>query len=93
MPGYDGTGPKGLGPMTGGGGGFCLLKFPGAPDEFLTGFVGRSGHPVRLRSHRIGTDLESLHARIWNVETAIRRIQRRVAALAATPTETGNSGS
>ena len=93
MPGYDGTGPKGLGPMTGGGRGFCLLKFPGAPNESLTGFVGQSGHPVRLRFHGIGADLESLQARIWNVETAIRCIQRRVGALEATHTETRNSGS
>jgi hypothetical protein len=41
----------------------------------------------------MGADLESLRARIWNVETAIRSIQRRVAALEATPTETGNFGS
>jgi hypothetical protein len=25
MPGFDGTGPKGLGPMTGGGRGFCAM--------------------------------------------------------------------
>jgi len=93
MPGYDGTGPKGLRPMTGRGGGFCLLKLPSSPDESLTGFAGRSGYPVRIPSHGMKTDLESLRARIWNVETAIRSIQRRVAALEATPTETGNFGS
>jgi len=43
MPGYDGTGPKGMGPMTGGGGGFCVLKLPSSPEESLTGFAGRSG--------------------------------------------------
>ena len=25
MPGFDGTGPRGMGPMTGGGGGFCAV--------------------------------------------------------------------
>ncbi|MBN1522545.1 MAG: DUF5320 domain-containing protein [Candidatus Aureabacteria bacterium] len=25
MPGFDGTGPRGMGPMTGGGRGFCVL--------------------------------------------------------------------
>lgn len=90
MPGYDGTGPQGWGPMTGGGGGFCLLKLPGSPDEPLTGFAGRAGYPVRIPSHGMGTDLESLRARIRSVETAIRSIQRRVAVLEATPTETGN---
>jgi hypothetical protein len=41
MPEYDGTEPKGLGPMAGGGGGFCLLKLSGSADELLTGFVGQ----------------------------------------------------
>ncbi|MGQ9733283.1 MAG: DUF5320 domain-containing protein [Candidatus Zipacnadales bacterium] len=35
MPGFDGTGPMGLGPMTGGGRGFCVLPL-GAPPVPLT---------------------------------------------------------
>ena len=31
MPGFDGTGPNGLGPMTGGGRGFCTLPAGRAP--------------------------------------------------------------
>jgi len=54
MPGYDGTGPKGEGPMTGRGGGFCLLKIPRSPDEPKTGFVGLSGKPVALLRRRSG---------------------------------------
>ena len=30
MPGFDGTGPRGMGPMTGGGRGFCALPLPPA---------------------------------------------------------------
>ena len=30
MPGFDGTGPRGMGPMTGGGRGFCALPLPAA---------------------------------------------------------------
>ncbi len=26
MPGFDGTGPRGMGPMTGGGRGFCVVQ-------------------------------------------------------------------
>lgn len=48
MPGYDGTGPKGEGPMTGRGGGYCLLKIPRNPDKPRTGFAGLSGKPVAL---------------------------------------------
>jgi hypothetical protein len=29
MPGFDGTGPMGMGPMTGGGRGFCSPRGPG----------------------------------------------------------------
>ncbi len=28
MPGFDGTGPRGMGPMTGGGRGFCAVSLP-----------------------------------------------------------------
>jgi hypothetical protein len=27
MPGFDGTGPRGMGPMTGGGRGFCAMPY------------------------------------------------------------------
>ena len=30
MPGFDGTGPRGLGPMTGGGRGFCAIPLSGS---------------------------------------------------------------
>ncbi len=35
MPGMDGTGPRGLGPMTGGGRGWCNPYFWGARFPFL----------------------------------------------------------
>jgi len=31
MPGFDGTGPRGMGPMTGGGRGFCAIPGYGTP--------------------------------------------------------------
>ncbi len=31
MPGLDGTGPRGMGPMTGGGRGFCAAYLPASP--------------------------------------------------------------
>ena len=31
MPGFDGTGPRGMGPMTGGGRGFCAILGYGVP--------------------------------------------------------------
>jgi len=81
MPGYDGTGPRGRGPMTGKGRGFCLLKISGGPDEPLSGFAGRSGLPVRFRLDRLGMDSVSLSLRAQHLEAELRDIRRRIAAL------------
>ena len=35
MPGFDGTGPRGLGPMTGGGRGFCNPSFRGMGAPYM----------------------------------------------------------
>ena len=35
MPGFDGTGPRGMGPMTGGGRGFCAVPLPGAWPTYM----------------------------------------------------------
>ncbi|HHU77108.1 MAG TPA: DUF5320 family protein, partial [Firmicutes bacterium] len=42
MPGFDGTGPGGAGPMTGGGRGSCGLPFKRSP---VTGVYGRPVYP------------------------------------------------
>ena len=42
MPGFDGTGPAGMGPRTGGGRGFCS---PGAGTYYVTRGAGRGGIP------------------------------------------------
>jgi len=34
MPGFDGTGPRGMGPMTGGGRGFCAMPLQGAQPAY-----------------------------------------------------------
>jgi len=42
MPGFNGIGPAGMGPMTGGGRGFCAVPLSGArPLGFGRGFFGR----------------------------------------------------
>jgi len=44
MPGFDRTGPMGMGPMTGGGGGFCTFRNPGIGPAFSgPGSFGRGG--------------------------------------------------
>jgi hypothetical protein len=49
MPGFDGTGPRGQGPMTGRGEGHCVLVLP-SPEmgKVPYGYAGLQGTPVRL---------------------------------------------
>jgi hypothetical protein len=47
MPGFDGTGPLGEGPMTGRGLGFCVLTRSKEKSDQIQGFVGIDGRPVR----------------------------------------------
>jgi hypothetical protein len=88
MPGYDGTGPAGRGPLTGQGRGFCVMKVPEAPDEPLTGFAGRSGAPVRFDPAGAAPSGASSADRMRRIASDIRRLRRRIEALRA---ETGPS--
>jgi len=45
MPGFDGTGPMGLGPMTGGGRGFCAIPYR-AYAHFRFGYPGPYYPPI-----------------------------------------------
>lgn len=42
MPGFDGTGPRGIGPMTGGGRGLCAMPLP----RTWPRYVGRAAYPT-----------------------------------------------
>jgi len=49
MPAFDGTGPRGLGPMTGRGEGHCAVAFPPpGSGRAPYGYAGLVGRPVRL---------------------------------------------
>lgn len=49
MPGFDGTGPRGLGPFTGGGRGYCALRLPKpGSGEPTSGYAGIQGTPVSV---------------------------------------------
>jgi hypothetical protein len=49
MPGFDGTGPRGQGPMTGGGFGYCGAGWRRPPWPRGRGFLGRFGAGPSLR--------------------------------------------
>ena len=46
MPGFDGTGPQGQGPMTGRGRGFCVLTNSKENPGQLEGLAGLQGRPI-----------------------------------------------
>ena len=53
MPGFNGTGPQGRGPMTGKGMGFCILKEPNDKPGQVEGFVGIQGMSVNQYSYEL----------------------------------------
>jgi hypothetical protein len=49
MPAFDGTGPRGEGPLTGRGEGYCAIRLTELrPGGQAYGYAGRAGLPVRL---------------------------------------------
>ena len=58
MPAFDGTGPQGLGPMTGRGEGYCAIAFPtpgmGKAPYGYAGLTGRSVQPALAASPGMG---------------------------------------
>ncbi len=54
MPGFDGTGPRGEGPMTGRGEGHCALALPGPGDRAVVyGYAGQQGVPVQIEMPQV----------------------------------------
>lgn len=84
MPGFDGTGPKGSGPMTGNAGGYCLLKVPSAPGEPMLGLAGREGKPVTIASFSSRErTLAHLKLKAVHIENSLEHIRRRIDDLEA----------
>ena len=65
MPRGDGTGPRGLGPMTGRAKGKCILKIPDDCARPVEGFVGLNGKYV-VFSARAERKLFPWRERTWS---------------------------
>jgi len=52
MPRGDGTGPTGQGPMTGRGGGFCVLRIDEGDSGGIRGFAGVDGKRVKTSNNK-----------------------------------------
>jgi hypothetical protein len=74
MPRFDGTGPQGLGPMTGRGEGYCALVVPES-GQAPYGYVGAQGTPVRLGPAAVRPTIGARFAR-WLRPAARRGLGR-----------------
>jgi hypothetical protein len=83
MPGFDGTGPRGRGPMTGRGRGYCVLRLPRDVGESVEGLIGAAGRAVRIADAAGGPATASLRRRVAELERAVHAIRERIATLGA----------
>ena len=81
MPRFDGTGPRGSGPITGGGRGYCVLKVPSTPNEPMTGLAGLPGRPVAFFPGRSEMHPSFLMAEVRRIRMALEGIRRHVGTL------------
>jgi hypothetical protein len=81
MPGFDGTGPLGLGPMTGMGRGFCILRLPHQGEKRVSGYAGLAGRPVEQALPDREEALVRLRLQVWSIELAMADLKFRLAAL------------
>ena len=66
MPGFDGTGPRGTGAMTGRGQGYCAVAYPKNGQPY--GFVGLQGRPVgRLGLRRWWNPFRAFGRGLWSL--------------------------
>jgi hypothetical protein len=94
MPGFDGTGPGGMGPMTGGGRGFCSpwgigagrgrQSFPRWP-RYGRPYYGAGPYPLGVGAYTPAMtaeeELEGLRAESQQIARHLGDIQRRIADL------------
>lgn len=88
MPGFDGTGPRGMGPMTGGGRGFCSpwgrgvgargygRRWPGSAYPYYGG-----GQFARGPQMTTGQELEDLRAQAQELAGHLESIHQRITDL------------
>ncbi len=83
MPGFDGIGPRGQGPLSGQGRGFCMMRIPDDPGQDRSGYAGRNGQPVRVAADPRAAEMFALRSRLQGIRTEIQQIRSRLAGLDA----------
>jgi len=83
MPGFDGTGPRGMGPMTGGGRGMCVVNLSAGSHDAVVGLAGNTGWPVCQPLTR-QAELAQLRDRARYLEGVLAGIRGRIERLHVT---------
>ncbi len=78
MPGFDGTGPRGMGPLTGGGRGFCVV--PGGAPYRRFG-AGRFAPYYGARTISREEELEFLKNQAEAIKQELSQIEARMQSL------------
>lgn len=91
MPGFDGTGPRGLGPMTGDGRGFCVVRLPDGGDPTQVGIAGLSCNAASEPGFTSRAQLAFLKAQSRRVEMLLELIRDRIRTLERAGARTGGS--
>ncbi|MFC1909873.1 DUF5320 domain-containing protein [Chloroflexota bacterium] len=60
MPGFNGTGPRGMGPMTGGGRGFCVVPL---------------NQPQTQEVDTLSTQIQEMRDKLSEIEDRIQKIE------------------
>ncbi|MBN2333395.1 MAG: DUF5320 domain-containing protein [Deltaproteobacteria bacterium] len=88
MPGFDGTGPQGYGPMTGGGRGYCTAGTPGSNAYGFRRFGGRGfgfqGVPrcfPRGGGYDPGAELQFLQQQAVGLRQSLEQLDARIKQL------------
>jgi hypothetical protein len=85
MPGFDGTGPRGMGPMTGGGRGFCAIPSSAALPTYMgTGAYHSYGVPGAMpfappMTHE--QELDFLKSQAKGMREQLEQIEARIQKL------------
>lgn len=81
MPGFDGTGPRGRGPMSGGGRGFCALQLTENPGDGVSGFAGSTGRPVEWELPQGFDEMSALKMQSQHLEMTLAALRLRIRRL------------
>lgn len=85
MPGFDGTGPRGRGPMTGGGRGYCAVQLPGGRQRYwgrgaygrrwggLTSGAASAAPEDELQD--LKTDAQAIREQLEHIEARIKELE------------------